>query len=211
MKKKTSIYIGEYYASNRPSVIETLVGSCVAVCLFDPLTQIGGMNHILLPGKADMKHFDAPARYGINAMELLINRIMNLGGNRHSLIAKAFGGAHLLPAISKENGVGRKNTSFVVEFLKNESIKMISYDLKGHESRRIYFHTDTSDVFLKRIPSRYYSDITAKERKMLKHVRRESQKPAEVDLFYDIWKQKPIQSRRRKNSLSYITGVTKLG
>ncbi|QTA88662.1 Putative chemoreceptor glutamine deamidase, CheD-like [Desulfonema magnum] len=176
----------------------------MAVCLFDPVTQIGGMNHILLPGKADMKHFDAPARYGINAMELLINRIMNLGGNRHSLIAKAFGGAHLLPAISKENGVGRKITSFVVEFLKNESIRMVSYDLKGHESRRIYFHTDTSDVFLKRIPSRYYSNITVNELKMLNYVRRESRKPADVDLFYDNWKQKPVQSRRQRENLKSI-------
>jgi chemotaxis protein CheD len=183
MKRKINIHIGQYHASTYPTVVQTLVGSCVAVCLFDPVTRIGGMNHILLPGRADMKQFDAPARYGINAMELLINRIMNLGGKRHSLVAKAFGGAHLLPAITEENGVGKKIAAFVMEFLRNESIRVINYDLEGHDSRRIYFHTDTGEVFLKRIPSRYYSAITAKERKMLNYVRKQAEKPAEVILY----------------------------
>lgn len=179
-----NIHIGEYHASRHPAVIQTLVGSCVAVCLFDPVNRVGGMNHILLPGKADMKRFDAPARYGINAMELLINRIMNLGGRRHRLLAKTFGGAHLLPAISEENSVGRKNVAFVLEFLRNESIRIVSRDLAGHASRRLFFLTDTGDVFLKRIPSRYYSSgISSQENKMLRHVRREARKPATVSYF----------------------------
>ena len=79
LKTKISIHIGEFYSSADPVVIHTLLGSCVAVCLFDPVKKIGAMNHILLPGRANMKHFDAPARFGINAMELLINGMMNLG------------------------------------------------------------------------------------------------------------------------------------
>ena len=181
--KIVSIHIGEYHASRRPAVIQTLVGSCVAVCLFDPVNHVGGMNHILLPGRADMKRFDAPARYGINAMELLINRIMNLGGKRHRIVAKTFGGAHLLPAISEENSVGRKNVAFVLEFLRNESIRIISRDMAGHESRRLFFVTETGDVFLKRIPSRYYPDINSRENKMLRHVRREARMPATVNYF----------------------------
>jgi len=184
MKKKKNIHIGEYHASKSPTVIQTLVGSCVAVCLFDPVNRIGGMNHILLPGKADMKRFDAPARYGINAMELLINKIMNVGGERHLLIAKTFGGAHLLPSISKENGVGIKIAAFVLEFLKNEAIPIIAHDLRGHESRRIYFHTDTGEVFLQRVRSRYYADIAVKEKKMLRYVKEQARKPAEVDIFF---------------------------
>ena len=82
MKKSFSIHIGGFHASRNPAVIETLLGSCVAVCLYDPVARIGGMNHILLPGKADLKHFDNVARYAINAMELLINRVMTLGGKR---------------------------------------------------------------------------------------------------------------------------------
>lgn len=182
--REISIHIGEYYASRDPVLIRTLVGSCMAVCLFDPVTRIGGMNHILLPGKADMKRFDAPARYGINAMELLINRIMRLGGNRSLIVAKAFGGAHLLPAISRENGVGKKISGFVLEFLRNESIRLISMDIGGHESRRIYFNTGTGDVYLKRIRSRFYSNMTLKEeRKMFRHIQRKIRKPAKINLF----------------------------
>ncbi len=181
MKREVSIHIGEYYASRMPTVIGTLLGSCVAVCLFDPMTKIGGMNHILLPGKADMRRFDAQARYGINAMELLINRIMNLGGNRRLLVAKTFGGAHLLPGLS--NGMGRRISTFVLDFMRNESIRIASQDLGGHESRRIYFHTATGDVFLKRIRSRYYSGVAFQEKKMIGRVRRRMEKPAKINFF----------------------------
>ena len=127
MPKKITISIGEYYASKESITIYTLLGSCVAVCLFDPVNRVGGMNHILLPGKADLKHFDASARYGMNALELLINAIMGLGGDRRKIVAKAFGVGHVLPSIAKENGIGQKIVEFVKEFLHNESIKIISY------------------------------------------------------------------------------------
>lgn len=183
MKKKITIHIGELYVSKTPAVIHTLVGSCVAVCLFDPLARIGGMNHILLPGRADMTNFDAPARYGIHAMELLINKMMKGGADRNRIIAKIFGGAHLLPAISYHNGVGRKNVEFVTEFLQNESVRVLTQDTNGHESRRIYFHTDTGDVFLKRISSRYYPDLAGQEQKLLRKAKRESEIPALVSIF----------------------------
>lgn len=108
MKKEVSIHIGELYASKNPAVVHTLLGSCVAVCMFDPIKRIGGMNHILLPGNGDLKDFSDSTRYGINAMELLINMIMNLGGNRNRLVAKAFGGGNILAGISEENGPGQK-------------------------------------------------------------------------------------------------------
>jgi chemotaxis protein CheD len=183
MKKKASIYIGGLYASKEPAVIETLLGSCVAVCLHDPVEQIGGMNHILLPGRADMKHFDAISRYGINAMELLINRIMALGSKRHPLVAKVFGGAHVLPAISIENGMGRKNVEFVLDFLQMEDISIVRQDVGGHDTRRIFFHTDTGEVLLKRIPHNNHSRIGFEEREFLNQVRKEANKPGDVTLF----------------------------
>jgi chemotaxis protein CheD len=183
MKKEVSIHIGEFYASNAPIIINTLLGSCVAVCLFDPIRQIGGMNHILMPGKADLRNFDTSASYGINAMELLINRIMVLGGNRRHLVAKVFGGANVIPTISEENGMGRKNEAFVVEFLQIEKIKIISQDLGGNQSRRIYFHTDTGDVFLRRIRFAQFQNVVNEEQKCIKRIRKELKKPGMVDLF----------------------------
>ncbi len=153
MKKQISIHIGEYHASRDPAVIHTVLGSCVAVCLFDPANRIGGMNHILLPGNADMKKFNRSARYGINAMQLLINRIMNLDGDRYRLVAKVFGGGNVISSITGKNAIGEKNVSFALELLQKEKIRVVSKDVWGNVSRKIYFHTDTGEVFVKRILS----------------------------------------------------------
>ncbi len=184
MKQNISIHIGGFYASREPAVIETLLGSCVAVCLYDSVERIGGMNHILLPGKADLKLFDNVARYAINAMELLINRIMNLGGERAHLVAKVFGGAHVLPAISPKNGMGARNSEFVLKFLQMEAISIVSRDLGGHEGRKIHFHTDSGEVFLKRIPSTRCPNISLKERRLLELARRKAEESGSVTLFY---------------------------
>ena len=69
MKKRINISIGDYYASKEPAIIYTLLGSCVAVCLYDRKNRIGGMNHILLPGSPNMNKFDSSARYGIKIAE----------------------------------------------------------------------------------------------------------------------------------------------
>ena len=182
-KKCIRIHIGEYHASDMPTSIHTVLGSCVAVCLFDPVLKIGGMNHILMPGEADLKHFDSAARYGVNSMELLINRIMALGGNRGQLKAKVFGGAHILKAISDTNGMGRQNIEFVFQFLKMERIKIIAQEVGGHASREVHFHTDTGDVFLKRSYSVHYEHIAAEEIALYHRVRNEAQKSGEVSFF----------------------------
>ncbi len=182
-KRVIGIHIGELYASGRPAVIETVLGSCVAVCLHDPVNRVGGMNHIFLPGRADFKNFNNIARYGINAMELLINRIMVLGGSRRDLVAKAFGGARILSSIAVENGMGVKNAEFVLEFLEMEGIPVVNQDLGGQDTRRIYFHTDTGNVFLKRIVRSTHSNILGQERSLLKRVRREAEEGGEITLF----------------------------
>lgn len=181
--RKVYIHIGGIHASREPVVIETVLGSCVAVCLYDPITRIGGMNHILLPGKPDWKNFDSVARYGINAMELLINRILNLGGERRRLVAKAFGGGHVIPSISKENGVGSKNIEFVIEFLRMESIRLVSHDLGGNDTRKIRFQTDTGEVLLKRIPPSLFPSLAREERKIYRRAKKEIDDAGSVTLF----------------------------
>jgi chemotaxis protein CheD len=183
MKKLIHIHIGQLHASKEPAVIHTVLGSCVAVCLYDPEERIGGMNHILLPGQADLRHFDTAARYGINAMELLINRIAVLGGDRRRMIAKVFGGGHILSAISKKNGMGRKNAEFVFEFLQMEGIDLVSQDVGGSSSRKVLFHTDTGHAFLKTLPCDYAKIFLRKELKHWDRVRIMAEEPGEVTLF----------------------------
>lgn len=149
-KHRVVIHAGEWFASTEPAAVYTLLGSCVAVCLYDPVARIGGMNHILLPGKADFNHFDAPTRYGINAMDTLIGRLLILGARRDRILAKAFGGGHVLVAISKDKGVGMRNVAFVRHYLETERIRLVGEDLGGFDTRRIWFHTDSGEVYLKR-------------------------------------------------------------
>lgn len=153
MKPSVTIHIGEYYSSKTPLIISTILGPCAAVCLFDTENKIGGMNHILLPGDSSAGKKSGNPMYGINAMELLINQMMKLGANRYKLTAKVFGGASILSSISSEFCMGIRNIEFVVDFLLLEKIPIVNYNFGGVDSRRIYFHTDTSEVLLKRIKS----------------------------------------------------------
>jgi len=178
---QVSIGIGDYFASSQDVVIHTVLGSCVAVCLYDPENKIGGMNHILMPSNPDINKYDASARYGINAMELLINAIMRLGGNRKKMVAKTFGGANLLMAVSKENAVGSRNVGFVVNFLRAEKIKILSRDFGGHDSRKIFFHIATGEVFLKRVPS--MKSLVAAEQTKRNRIKEQLDDPGDITLF----------------------------
>jgi chemotaxis protein CheD len=161
MKREININIGEFYATREPVIIHTLLGSCVAVCLFDPAKRIGGMNHIFLPKKTNTMHtkIKTDAHYGIRAMELLNNEIEGLGGHPRRMVAKVFGGASVMSAISNQYFVGEKNAAVALDFLKAQGIRIVSQDLGGNECRKIYFHTDTGDVLLKRLPGIYSKDI----------------------------------------------------
>lgn len=183
MTRKAIIYIGEYLASRDPLVIQTILGSCVAVCLFDKRNRIGGMNHILLPGRPNLSGYNAPARYGINAMELLINRIMNLGGDRRWIVAKVFGGGHILPSISPDNGMGMKIVEFVKDFLHREKMEIAGQDVGGDQARKVIFHAHSGDAFVKRITRTKLLDIYIQEKRMSRNIGMELKKPGPVDLF----------------------------
>lgn len=150
-KNIITITIGDYHASREPAVLTTVLGSCVSVCLFDKKNLIGGMNHILMPGKPDLNHCNDSARYSTNAMQLLIDSMMRLGADPKYLTAKTFGGANVLPIFPTVNPVGKKITSFVTGFLELEGIPIHAKDMGGRQPRKIYFHTDTGDVYVKRI------------------------------------------------------------
>ncbi len=173
MNEKINIHIGDYYASREPAVIQTILGSCVSVCLFDKKNRIGGMNHILLPGKPDLNRIDPSARYGMNAMELLINRMMSLGGDRRQIVAKVFGGAHIIPVISPDNSVGQRIAEFVKAFLQREEIKIVSQNIGGDKARKVLFYTNSGNVYVKYIDNRKNSEIFVREKIVSNHIEME--------------------------------------
>jgi chemotaxis receptor (MCP) glutamine deamidase CheD len=128
-------------------VIRTLLGSCVSAALVDPYARVGGMNHFLLP--TGVEDEQAGARYGINAMELLINEIMKLGGHRQRLVAKVFGGARLLARAS--NTIPDRNAAFVRDFLITEQIPIVGECLGGDVGLEVWFHTGNGRAQVRRI------------------------------------------------------------
>lgn len=135
-----SIVVGGCVVSVDPSVIiTTTLGSCVAVCLFDPEVRIGGMNHFLLPDARSDSVLIA-SRYGAAAMERLINRLMAVTGRRDRLRAKVFGGANVTPA---KNDIGARNVEFVNDYLATEGIPAVGWDVGGEMPRAVRFQPVT--------------------------------------------------------------------
>jgi len=149
---------GEYHVARGNVMISTLLGSCVAACLWDPVTRIIGMNHFLLANNRyalEVPVIQTEAgRYGIHAMELLINAMLKAGAHKSRLQAKAFGGGNVLKQqFSGESffAVGDVNSRFIVEFLANEGINLQSSNLGGEHGRVIHFMGSDFSVYMKRI------------------------------------------------------------
>lgn len=158
------LHIGEYRVSRVPEVLYTLLGSCVAVCLYDAAAGIGGMNHILLPGRAgDEGRFDDVARFGHDAVELLVQAIVNAGAARRRLAAKLFGGGHVIRQMDEATSPGYRNVRFIRELMEQEGIPVVIADLGGYEARKVWFRTDTADVLLKRVPVRLVEMVRREE------------------------------------------------
>ena len=141
---------GEFYATDRDEPIVTVLGSCVAACLRDRESGVGGMNHFMLPRGHDDGPASASARYGVNAMELLINELIRLGARRGRLEAKVFGGGNMLEGCTALN-IGQANARFVIQFLAAESIPVVGSDLEGNGSRKVYFFPATGRVLVRGI------------------------------------------------------------
>ncbi|MHB1140832.1 MAG: chemotaxis protein CheD [Sulfuricaulis sp.] len=145
---RMTIHIGGLHASRKPLLLDTVLGSCIAACLYDPVLGMGGMNHFMLPEGFDPGD-PTSTRYGVNAMELLISDLMKLGADRRRFQAKVFGGGHVLNIRESLDGVPQRNIDFVKRFLETEQIPIVCEDLGGYQPRRVLFQTHTGKVFLK--------------------------------------------------------------
>jgi chemotaxis protein CheD len=154
---------GEFFATDRDVAIVTVLGSCVAACLRDRHSGIGGMNHFMLPRDRDDTDPASPrARYGVHAMELLINNLVRLGARRANLEAKVFGGGNVLAGVTALN-VGRANAQFVAEFLREESIPVIAEDLEGTVSRKVCFFPASGRALVRGIERNHNRTILERE------------------------------------------------
>lgn len=175
-----TIMPGHHFVSNDPGVaLMTLLGSCVAACIRDTEAGIGGLNHFLLPdsGPSDTQ---ASARYGVYAMEVLINTILRQGGSRRSLEAKVFGGGNVLDVSSKDP-VGTRNCTFVCDFLNSERIPITASDLGGTMARRILFVPTTGRARVQHIGGD--AARSARRREVALREAASTPRPARIELF----------------------------
>jgi len=145
-EKSVRVQPGEYYVTGHPNaLIVTVLGSCVAACVRNPLTGFGGMNHFMLPESegGDWAGLSSQMRYGNYAMETLINAVLKSGCRREELEIKLFGGANMYRAAS---GVGTQNARFAKEYLRQEGFRPVAVDLGGAQGRRIHYWPATGRV-----------------------------------------------------------------
>jgi chemotaxis protein CheD len=154
---------GQETASACGDVLSTVLGSCVAACLRDPVAGVGGMNHFLLPGDGEGA---APSgddmRFGVASMEVLINALIKQGALRSRLEAKVFGGATMMSELV-DTSVGARNAAFVLRFLAREGIPLAAQDMGGPFPRRANYEPATGRAWVNRLSSPRIAGIAASE------------------------------------------------
>jgi len=174
----TQIMQGEAYVTDDANeVLTTILGSCVAACIRDPVLHLGGMNHFLLP-EGDNRD-GGGMRYGVYAMEKLINGILSRGGVRERLQAKLFGGANVMASLSE---VGTRNAEFAERFLQNEGIAIVGGDLRGTAPRRIQYWPSSGRARQLAIVTDA-GKLVQEELREARAEQRESEKENDVELF----------------------------
>ena len=174
---------GEYFTTHRDMVLVTVLGSCVAACIRDHVSGIGGINHFMLPddNSSHDNPLGAPARYGGYAMETLINDLLKSGARRENLEAKVFGGGRVLRGFTTET-VGERNSAFVLDYLRMEKIRIAAQDLLDIYPRKVYYFPHTGKVLVKKLRTLHNDTIFERE-KAYKATIKYQKVSGEVELF----------------------------
>ncbi len=155
---------GEYYVTTQANeVVATTLGSCVSACIRDKVLGIGGMNHFMLPIKAEHASdtwMDSATRYGSYAMEHLINHILKNGGNRKNLEVKLAGGGKVIANMSD---VGARNIEFVLEYLRIEGITVAAQDLGDIYPRKVMYYPASGRLRVKRLRTLHNETVFERE------------------------------------------------
>jgi chemotaxis receptor (MCP) glutamine deamidase CheD len=132
--------------AEEPAEIRTVLGSCVAACIFDPQAAVGGMNHFALVHAGDSR---GSTRYGDNAMRALVDKIVALGGRRERLQCKAFGASQVLRVGEPNRAVPESNAQFVRAWLSDNGIPLVAEKMGGTLPLAVRFETHNGRVLVK--------------------------------------------------------------
>jgi len=189
--RRIRVLPGGYHVTSDATVIHTLLGSCVAACLYDPDAGVAGMNHFLLANRRYPQEMalclSEAGRYGIHAMELLINEMLRRGARRNGIRCKAFGGGQVVGGTRYGDSfpcVGSVNERFIREFLSNEGIPLVASDLGGDSGRVIYFDCRDYAVYVRHIGKSRNRVLAERDRLCWeRRLARQAREETEIDLW----------------------------
>ena len=156
---------GEYFTTDKDLIIQTLLGSCISVCLFSEVDDFVGMNHFMLSESVLSESFfnSMPGRYGMYAMEVLVASFIKRGISMNQLKAKVFGGGNILNMKKSNDTVSSSNIKFIISFLNRENIPIISSHLGGNKGRKILFYSKNKKVLMKEISKTELKNVIDEE------------------------------------------------
>lgn len=149
MVKKIIIGIGETAVERNPAVIVTLgLGSCVGVCMRDPVARVGGMAHVMLPESSD-RNVKNPGKYADTAVKYLVEKLFEMGASLSRIEAKIAGGAAMFD--SGTMNIGKKNTDAVKHWLKYYDIPLKAEDIGGNRARSIEYNVESGKLLVRKV------------------------------------------------------------
>lgn len=140
------LHAGQLAVAAEPTAIVTVLGSCVAVCLWDPGSRVGGVNHFLLPHHVERER---SARFGNVAVPQLVDAVVRAGATRSGLVAKVFGGACVLGGIAHARRLGAENAALALHLLEEARIPVLDTDVGGERGRKLVFVSDEGTAWVK--------------------------------------------------------------
>lgn len=147
-REQIYLHAGQLAVSARPAAVVTVLGSCVAVCLFDPGARVGGVNHFLLPHHVERER---SARFGSVAVPQLVDEVVRAGASRSALVAKVFGGASVIGALGEGRRLGDENWALALRLLEEAGIPVLDRDVGGQRGRKLVFITDEGTAWVRRL------------------------------------------------------------
>jgi chemotaxis protein CheD len=148
-RKAVQLYAGQVVATREACMVTTILGSCVAVCLWDSRQKLGGINHFMLPDRVGTDH---STRFGSVACKRLLEKMIALGSETHDLEAKVFGGASVLDAFrGGGQQLGRRNVETALASLGESGVRVVATDVGGSFGRRLVYFSDTGAAWVKTI------------------------------------------------------------
>jgi chemotaxis protein CheD len=163
------LFPGQVYVGDGAELIGTVLGSCIAACIWDELAGVGGMNHFMLPihgeGSDANTHWhcaanNAATRYGNHAMEYLINELLKRGASRTQLKVKVFGGAQVMSSLTD---IGQRNILFVSDYIKTEGLTLVAQDVGDIYARKVEFFPSNGRARVKRLRAERQAELARTE------------------------------------------------